>query len=42
MTGILEQSPAATAVRSWLSDFDAALTAGDAQAAAQLFTADSF
>ncbi|MCU1606184.1 MAG: putative flavin-containing monooxygenase [Modestobacter sp.] len=42
MTTTLEQSAAATTVTSWLSSFDAALTAGDAAAAAELFTEDSF
>jgi putative flavoprotein involved in K+ transport len=42
MTATLEQSAAATAVTTWLSDFDAALTAGDAAAAAELFTEDCF
>ena len=42
MTATLEQSPAATAVTAWLSDFDAALTAGDAAAAAELFVEDCY
>jgi putative flavoprotein involved in K+ transport len=42
MTTTLEQSAAATTVTSWLSSFDAALTAGDAAAAAELFTEDCF
>jgi putative flavoprotein involved in K+ transport len=40
MTSTLEQS--AAAVTSWLSSFDAALTAGDASAVAELFTEDCF
>ncbi|MCW2509609.1 MAG: putative flavoprotein involved in transport, partial [Modestobacter sp.] len=42
MTTTLEQSAAATTVTSWLSSLDAALTAGDAAAAAELFTEDCF
>jgi putative flavoprotein involved in K+ transport len=42
MTATLEQSPAATAVTAWLSDFDATLTAGDAAAAAELFVEDCY
>jgi putative flavoprotein involved in K+ transport len=42
MTTTLEQSPAATTVTTWLSSFDAALTAGDAAGAAELFTEDCF
>jgi putative flavoprotein involved in K+ transport len=42
MTSTVEQSAATTTVTSWLSAFDAALTAGDAAAAADLFTEDCF
>jgi putative flavoprotein involved in K+ transport len=42
MTSTLEQNAAATTVTSWLSSFDAALTAGDAAGAAELFTEDCF
>ncbi len=42
MTSTVEQSAATTSVTSWLSAFDAALTAGDAAAAADLFTEDCF
>jgi putative flavoprotein involved in K+ transport len=42
MTATLEQSPAATAVTAWLTDFDAALTTGDAAAAAELFVEDCY
>jgi putative flavoprotein involved in K+ transport len=42
MTATLDQSTAMTTVTSWLSRFDAALGAGDAAAAAELFTEDSY
>jgi putative flavoprotein involved in K+ transport len=42
MTATLENSTAATTVSTWLTEFDAALTAGDAAAAAALFAEDSY
>jgi putative flavoprotein involved in K+ transport len=42
MTSTLEHSAATGTVTSWLSSFDAALRAGDAAAAAALFTEDCF
>jgi putative flavoprotein involved in K+ transport len=42
MTATLENSTAATTVSTWLTEFDAALTAGDAAAAAALFGEDSY
>jgi putative flavoprotein involved in K+ transport len=42
MTDVLEDTPARTTVETWLGDFDRALSAGDAAAAAELFGEQSF
>jgi putative flavoprotein involved in K+ transport len=42
MTSTLGRTDATTVVTNWLSDFETALTAGDVEAASNLFLADSY